>query len=49
MPTSPTWNELNGIDPQTTISQVFPDEAPMPVNARLPSPLRLGEASKIVQ
>ena len=47
MPTSPTWDELNGIDPQNTISQVFPDEAPMPGNARLPSPLRLPEDESI--
>ena len=47
MPTSPTWVELNGIDPQNTTSQVFPDEAPMPGIARLPSPLRLPEDESI--
>ena len=43
MPTSPTWDELNGIYSQNTIPQAFPDEAPMPVKARLPLPLRLTE------
>ena len=47
MPTIPTWDELNGIDPQNIICQVFSDEAPMPLNARLPSPLRLIEDESI--
>ena len=38
---SPTWDELNGNDPQVTISQIFPDEAPMEVNAPLSSSLRV--------
>ena len=40
MPTSPTWDELNGNDPQSTITQVFPEEAPMPPNAPLPTQFR---------
>ena len=41
IPSSPTWDELNGNDPQVTISQIFPDEAPMLANAPLSSPLRV--------
>ena len=41
IPSSPTWDELNGNDPQVTISQIFPDEAPMTANAPLSSPLRV--------
>ena len=43
----PTWDELNGINPQNTISRVFPDEAPMTVNARIPSQLRLIEDESV--
>ena len=39
LPSSPTWDELNGNDPQVTITQIFPDEAPMPANAPLSSSL----------
>ena len=49
MLTSPTWDEPNGIDPQNIISQVYPDEPPRPVNARLPSPLRLSEDEHLTQ
>ena len=47
MPTSRICDELNVIYPQNTNSQVFPDEAAMPVNARLPSPVRLSEYESI--
>ena len=39
LPSCPTWDELNGNDPQVTITQIFPDEAPMPANAPLSSTL----------
>ena len=38
---SPTWDELNGNDPQRTITQVFPEEAPLPPNASLPTQFRV--------
>ena len=41
IPSSPTWDELNSNDPQVTISQIFPDEAPLPANVPLSSSLRV--------
>ena len=41
IPSSPTWDELNGNDPQVTITQIFPGEAPMPRNAPLSSSLHV--------
>ena len=38
--TSPTWDELNSNDPRSTITQVFPEKAPMPPDAPLPTQFR---------